>query len=54
MVGPSKRLVAGMVVFIFFSGGYVLIAVLAKLLPNWRHLQLALTLPGILFIFYWW
>ncbi|KAF7267223.1 hypothetical protein GWI33_019552 [Rhynchophorus ferrugineus] len=54
MVGPSKRLLAGMVVFIFFSGGYVLIALFAKLLPNWRHLQLALTLPGVLFIFYWW
>ncbi|XP_050311256.1 organic cation transporter protein-like isoform X2 [Anthonomus grandis grandis] len=54
MVGSSKRLVAGMVVFIFFSGGYMLIALFAKLLPNWRHLQLALTLPGILFIFYWW
>ncbi|CAG9763144.1 unnamed protein product [Ceutorhynchus assimilis] len=54
MVGPSKRLVAGTVIFIFFSGGYVLIALLAKLLSNWRHLQLALTFPGILFIFYWW
>ncbi|XP_066254566.1 organic cation transporter protein-like [Euwallacea similis] len=54
MVGPSKRLLAGMVVFIFFSGGYVLTALLAKLLPNWRHLQLALSLPGVIFIFYWW
>ncbi|XP_060519690.1 organic cation transporter protein-like [Cylas formicarius] len=54
MVGPSKRLVAGMVVFIFFSGGYVLIALLAYVFPNWRHLQLALTLPGTVFLFYWW
>ncbi|KAL1517617.1 hypothetical protein ABEB36_001356 [Hypothenemus hampei] len=54
MVGPSKRLIAGTVVFIFFSGGYVLIALFAQLLPNWRHLQLALSLPGVIFIFYWW
>lgn len=54
MVGPSKRLIAGTVVFIFFSGGYVLIALFAKLIHYWRWLQLALTLPGVLFIFYWW
>lgn len=54
MVGPKKRLVAGTVVHMFFSAGYMLTALFAICIDNWRHLQLALTLPGLGFFCYWW
>lgn len=54
MVGPSKRLLAGVVCQMFFSTGYMLTALFAYLIDDWRQLQLALTLPGILFMCYWW
>lgn len=54
MVGPSKRLLAGVVCQMFFSTGYMLTALFAYLIDDWRQLQLALTLPGLLFMCYWW
>ncbi|KAK7791369.1 hypothetical protein R5R35_007908 [Gryllus longicercus] len=54
MVGPSKRLVAGVVCQFFFTTGYILTAAFAYFIKDWRHLQIALSLPGILFLCYWW
>ncbi|KAK9878401.1 hypothetical protein WA026_021708 [Henosepilachna vigintioctopunctata] len=54
MVSPSKRPVAGTVCQMFFSLGYMLTAVFAIYIHNWRNLQLAISLPGVLFICYWW
>lgn len=54
MVGPAYRPAAGTIMQIFFSGGYMLTAVFAIYIHNWRHLQLALTLPGLAFFCYWW
>lgn len=54
MVGPSKRPITGTVVQMFFSLGYMLVAVFAIYVKDWRYLQLALTLPGVLFFSYWW
>ncbi|KAK3931402.1 Organic cation transporter protein [Frankliniella fusca] len=54
MVGSKKRLVAGVVCQMFFSVGYMLTALLAYLIRDWRHLQLALTMPGVAFMCYWW
>uniref|UniRef100_A0A6B2ELP9 Putative synaptic vesicle transporter svop n=1 Tax=Phlebotomus kandelakii TaxID=1109342 RepID=A0A6B2ELP9_9DIPT len=54
MVGPSWRLFAGTIMMMFFSLGYMLTAAFAYLFPGWRALQIALTLPGILFLCYWW
>ncbi|XP_019865363.1 organic cation transporter protein isoform X2 [Aethina tumida] len=53
MVGPSMRTLAGTVIHMFFSFGYMLTAALAFYIPEWRSLQLALTLPGLIFICYW-
>lgn len=54
MVGSSKRLIAGTVCQMFFSFGYMLTALVAYLITDWRHLQIALTLPGLAFLCYWW
>ncbi|XP_058118107.1 organic cation transporter protein-like [Anopheles ziemanni] len=54
MVGPNDRLYAGVVCMMFFSVGYMLTAGFAYFIHGWRMLQIALTLPGILFLCYWW
>lgn len=47
LVGPSRRVLAGNVFWIYFSVGYGVLAGLAKLIPNWRILQFVVTLPYI-------
>lgn len=54
MVGPSMRLFAGVVAMMFFSLGYMLTAAFAYFITDWRWLQIALTLPGVLFLCYYW
>ncbi|KAF5290281.1 hypothetical protein FQR65_LT11615 [Abscondita terminalis] len=54
MVGPKERLAAGVVMPMFFSVGYMLVAVFAYFIHDWRYLQISLTLPGALFFCYWW
>lgn len=54
MVGPSKRLYAGVVCQFFFTTGYILTAAFAYFIKDWRILQVALSAPGIVFLCYWW
>lgn len=54
MVGASYRLFAGVVVQMFFSVGFMLTAGFAYFIHDWRWLQIALTLPGLLFMCYYW
>ncbi|XP_016952858.1 organic cation transporter-like protein [Drosophila biarmipes] len=54
MVGPDKRLYAGIFVMMFFSVGFMLTAGFAYFVHDWRWLQIALTLPGIIFLCYYW
>jgi MFS transporter, OCT family, solute carrier family 22 (organic cation transporter), member 4/5 len=54
MVGPSKRFYAGVVVQYFFTMGFMLTSLFAYLITDWRQLQIALSLPGLLFLLYWW
>lgn len=54
MVGPSKRLFAGIFVMMFFSVGFMLTALFAYFVHDWRWLQIALTLPGLIFMSYYW
>ncbi|XP_044756000.1 organic cation transporter protein isoform X2 [Coccinella septempunctata] len=54
MVSANKRPIAGTVCQMFFSVGYMLTAVFAIYIDNWRTLQLALSLPGLCFLCYWW
>ncbi|XP_033363414.1 organic cation transporter protein-like [Bombus vosnesenskii] len=54
MVGPKKRLVAGVGCQLFFTTGYILTAGFAYFLTDWRILQIAITVPSIAFLLYWW
>lgn len=54
MVNKESRLYAGTVVMMFFSAGYILIGCMAYYLHDWRYLQVAITLPSLLFVGYWW
>ncbi|XP_077988630.1 organic cation transporter protein-like [Glandiceps talaboti] len=54
LVGPSKRLYAGIVIDFFFSFGYILMSGLAYFIRYWWILQLVMTLPSVLFLSYWW
>lgn len=39
----------------FFSTGYMLMGLFAYFIhDSWRWLQVGLTIPGVLFLFYWW
>uniref|UniRef100_A0A4W5N696 Si:dkey-166k12.1 n=1 Tax=Hucho hucho TaxID=62062 RepID=A0A4W5N696_9TELE len=48
----QRRMLAGVFTDYFFGLGYMLIAGLAYLIRDWRKLQLAISVPGFLFIFY--
>ncbi|KAJ8949972.1 hypothetical protein NQ318_002380, partial [Aromia moschata] len=50
MVGPAMRTIAGTVTQMFFSVGYMLTALFAYYIHEWRLLQFCLTIPGVLFI----
>nr|CAB3266153.1 solute carrier family 22 member 4-like [Phallusia mammillata] len=50
----SSRVFTGVLTIGGFALGYMLIPLIAYLIPNWRHLYLASAATGILFIpFYW-
>ncbi|EDW16685.1 organic cation transporter protein [Drosophila mojavensis] len=54
MVGATYRLFAGVTVQMFFSVGFMLTAGFAYFIHDWRWLQIAITLPGLLFMCYYW
>uniref|UniRef100_A0A3B4XPA2 Si:dkey-119m7.4 n=1 Tax=Seriola lalandi dorsalis TaxID=1841481 RepID=A0A3B4XPA2_SERLL len=52
--GAKQRMLAGIITDYFFGFGYILLAGVAYLIRDWRKLQLAISAPGFLFIFYIW
>ncbi|XP_054091844.1 organic cation transporter protein [Zeugodacus cucurbitae] len=54
MVGPKKRLYAGIFLMMFFSVGFMLTGAFAYFISEWRTLQIAISLPGLLFLSYYW
>ncbi|KAM6959311.1 solute carrier family 22 member 6-B [Aplochiton taeniatus] len=50
----QKRMLAGIITDYFFGLGYMLLAGVAYLIRDWRKLQLAISAPGFLLIFYIW
>lgn len=54
MVGPTYRLFTGVAVMMFFSFGYILTAGFAYYFTDWRQFQIAITLPGLVFMCYYW
>ncbi|XP_071800669.1 organic cation transporter protein-like isoform X2 [Asterias amurensis] len=51
-VGPSKRVIAGIVGQIFFAIGLMMLAGIAYLVRAWRTLELVITVPILLFFLY--
>ncbi|XP_068198918.1 solute carrier family 22 member 6-A isoform X2 [Antennarius striatus] len=52
--GPKERMLAGLLTDYFFGFGYIILAGVAYLVRDWRKLQLAISMPGFIFIFYIW
>ncbi|XP_043915937.1 solute carrier family 22 member 13-like isoform X2 [Protopterus annectens] len=52
--GPKRRVVVGIVTAYMFAFGCMLLAGIAYFIRDWRNLQLAISVPGILFITYFW
>ena len=54
LVGPSYRMIAGIALELFWACGAIVLALLAYLIRDWRYLNLAVSLPALLFIPYVW
>lgn len=54
MVVTAHRSYIGMINFLFLTVGGCFLALLAYLIPNWRYLMLAVSLPSFLPIIAWW
>ena len=54
LVGPKKRKIIGVITGVFFAFGQTLLGVLAYFIRDYRILQLAIAVPGVAFISYWW
>ncbi|WAR09240.1 LOW QUALITY PROTEIN: ORCT-like protein, partial [Mya arenaria] len=50
MVGPSKRIWAGVVIEYFFALGLVILAGVGYLLREWRYIEMVAAFPNILFL----
>lgn len=45
---------AGVCFMMFFSCGYMIMGVMAIFITDWRLYQMSITLPGVIFLTYWW
>ena len=54
MVGPRWRLHTGIMIEYFWAAGYMLIALIAYYVRDWRHLQLCLCVPIFALTLHWW
>ncbi len=54
LVGPSKRKLSVVIAGLFYAFGQVILAAVAYGLRNYQHLQLAISIPDLLFLSYWW
>lgn len=54
LVGPSRRVVAGAATGIFFAIGQIILGTMAYFIRDYQQLQLAISLPALIFIGYWW
>lgn len=54
IVGPSKRLWAGIVIEYFFALGLVLLCLVGYLVREWKYNEIVLSVPSAIILVYWW
>ncbi|XP_076078144.1 organic cation transporter protein-like isoform X2 [Mytilus galloprovincialis] len=54
IVGPSKRVWAGVVIEYFFAIGLVVLAGIAYAIREWKYIEIAVSVPSVFFLLYWW
>jgi len=54
LVGPNKRLWTGNVSALFLASGSEFLVLMVYLLRDWKWFVLAVSLPGCLFLPYYW
>lgn len=54
IVGPSKRLWAGIVIEYFFALGLVLLCLMGYLVREWKYNEIVLSVPSAIILVYWW
>ncbi|KAI8791476.1 organic cation transporter protein [Biomphalaria glabrata] len=54
LVGPSKRMVVGIVVEVFWAAGVLILGVIAYFIREWEILQMVVSFPILLFFTYCW
>ncbi|XP_060072912.1 organic cation transporter protein-like [Ylistrum balloti] len=54
MVGPSKRVWAGIVTEYFFASGLVILGGLGYAFRQWKYTEIACSAPIAFFLLYWW
>ncbi|XP_048771116.2 organic cation transporter protein-like [Ostrea edulis] len=52
LVGPSYRVLAGFLIQGFYSIGYMALSAVAYLIYDWRYIEVAITVPVVLFAAY--
>lgn len=53
LVGPSKRIYTGLIIELVFCLGELILLALAYFIRDWQTLQLVLTAPSVILLFYW-
>ncbi|KIH69079.1 transporter, major facilitator family protein [Ancylostoma duodenale] len=54
LVGPKYRKLASVITGGFFAVGQILLGIEGSFVTNYQHLLLLITLPGAIFLSYWW
>lgn len=53
LVGPSKRIYTGLIIELIFCLGQLILLAVAYFIRDWQTLQLVLTAPSVILLFYW-
>ena len=53
-VGASRRTLAGICILFFWCLGAFYLCLFAYFIRDWRYLEIALSVPGVLIFLLWW
>lgn len=54
LVGPAHRKVASVITGAFYAIGQIILGSVAFGIRDYKTLQLVISIPGIIFVAYWW